>query len=201
MVGTTTRARKKTKEPEVVEERVEEKADDERDTQIKLLSMTVQQHSVNMAVEAQKRDALEAELRQALTETRFELRQLQQSRAKSIDAIKEVKDRCERLNSQYVGHEASIVGMRRDVDRLLDNVLVSSRKNAPQSPQSSVYEEDDVKQKSQLSRDKCRMGTSRAESMVSELDDARSEVSSVTTGYCHSSLEAALAAVRGTRRE
>ena len=78
MVGTTTRARKKTKEPEVVEERVEEKADDERDTQIKLLSMTVQQHSVNMAVEAQKRDALEAELRQALTETRFELRQLQQ---------------------------------------------------------------------------------------------------------------------------
>ena len=51
MVGTTTRARKKTKEPEVVEERVEEKADDERDTQIKLLSMTVQQHSVNMAVE------------------------------------------------------------------------------------------------------------------------------------------------------
>ena len=40
MVGTTTRARKKTKEPEVVEERVEEKADDARDTQIKLLSMT-----------------------------------------------------------------------------------------------------------------------------------------------------------------
>ena len=70
----------------MVEERVEEKADDERDTQIKLLSMTVQQHSVNMAVEVQKRDALEAELRQALTETRFELRQLQQSRAKSIDA-------------------------------------------------------------------------------------------------------------------
>ena len=68
--------------------------------QIKLLSMTVQQHSVNMAVEAQKRDALEAELRQALTETRFELRQLQQSRTKAIDAIKEVKDRCERLNSQ-----------------------------------------------------------------------------------------------------
>ena len=154
-----------------------------------------------LAVEAQKREALEAELRQSLTETRFELRQLQQSRAKAIDAIKEVKDRCERLNSQYVGHAASIVGMRRDVDRLLDNVLVSSRKNAPQSPQSSVYEEDDVKQKSQLSRDKCRMGTSRAESMLSELDDARSEVSSVTTGYCHSSLEAALAAVRGTRRE
>ena len=199
MVGTTTRARKKTKEPE--EERVEEKADDERDTQIKLLSMTVQQHSVNMAVEVQKRDALEAELRQALTETRFELRQLQQSRTKAIDAIKEVKDRCERLNSQYVGHEASIVGLRRDVDRMLDNVLAPSRMNAPQSPISSVYEDDDVKEKSQLSRDKCRMGTSRAESMVSELDDARSEVSSVTTGYCHSSLEAALAAVRGTRQK
>ena len=105
------------------------------------------------------------------------------------------------MNSQYVGHEASMVGMRRDVDPLLDNVLVSSRMNAPQSPQSSVYEDDDVKQKSQLSRDKCRMGTSRAESMVSSLDDARSEVSSVTTGYCHSSLEAALAAVRGTRRK
>ena len=40
-----------------------------------------------------------------------------------------------------------------------------------------------------------------AASRVSELDDARSEVSSVTTGYCHSSLEAALAAVRGARRE
>ena len=66
---------------------------------------------------------------------------------------------------------------------------------------NTMYEDDDVKQKSQLSRDKCRMGTSRAESMVSSLDDARSEVSSVTTGYCHSSLEAALAAVRGTRRE
>ena len=201
MVGTTTRARKKTKEPEVVEERVEEKADDERDTQIKLLSMTVQQHSVNMAVEAQKREALEAELRQSLTETRFELRQLQQSRTKAIDAIKEVKDRCERLNSQYVGHEASIVGLRRDVDRMLDNVLAPSRMNAPQSPISSLYEEEDVKERSQLSRDKCRMGTSRAESMVSSIDDARSEVSSVTTGYCHSSLEAALAAVRGTRRE
>ena len=73
--------------------------------------------------------------------------------------------------------------------------------NAPQSPQSSFYEDDDVTEKSQLPRDKCRMGTSRAESMVSEIDNARSEVSSVTTGYCHSSLEAALAAVRGTRRE
>ena len=74
---------------------------DARDTQLQLLSVKVEQHSVNLAVEAQKREALEAELRQSLTETRVELRQLQQSRAKAIDAIKQVKDRCERLNSQY----------------------------------------------------------------------------------------------------
>ena len=84
MGGTTTRARTKAKELPVVE------ADDARDRQIQLLSMKVEQHSVNLAVEAQKREALEAELRQSLTETRFELRQLQQSRAKAIEVIKAV---------------------------------------------------------------------------------------------------------------
>ena len=119
-----------------------------------------------LAVEAQKREALEAELRQSLTETRFELRQLQQSRAKAIDAIKEVKDRCERLNSQYVVHEASIVGLRRDVDRLLDNMLAPSRMNAPQSPKgSSLYDDDTVVESSELPDTRRRIGTSRAESM------------------------------------
>ena len=41
--------------------------------------MKVAQLSVNLVVEAQKREALEAELRQSLTKTRFELRQLQQA--------------------------------------------------------------------------------------------------------------------------
>ena len=113
-----------------------DKADDSRD-QIRLLSMKVEQHSVNLLVEAQKREALGAELRQSLTETRFELRALQQSRAKAIEAIKAVKERCQQLHSQYVGHEASIVGLRRDVDRLLDGMLTPSRMNAPQSSKGS----------------------------------------------------------------
>ena len=52
-------------------------------------------------------------------------------------------------------------------------------------------------------KDKRRIRASRAESMVSDLDDARSEVSgipSIATGYAHSSLEAALASVRGIRK-
>ena len=51
--------------------------------------MKVAQLSVNLVVEAQKREALEAELRQSLTKTRFELRQLQQSHAKAIEAIQD----------------------------------------------------------------------------------------------------------------
>ena len=90
MGGTTTRARTKAKEPLVVEQSAVDQADDARDRQIQLLSMKVEQHSVNLAVEAQKREALGAELRQSLTETRFELRQLQQSRAKAIEVIKAV---------------------------------------------------------------------------------------------------------------
>ena len=202
MGGTTTRARTKAKELPVVEQSAVDQADDARDRQIQLLSMKVEQHSVNLAVEAQKREALEAELRQSLTETRFELRQLQQSRAKAIEAIKTVKERCQQLHSQYVGHEASIVGLRRDVDRLLDGMLAPSRINAPQSPEgSSLYDDDDVKESRKLPDTRRRVGTSRAESMVSDIDEFRSEVSSITTGYAHSSLESALAAVRGARRE
>ena len=202
MGGTTTRARTKAKEPPVVEQSsAVDKADDSRD-QIRLLSMKVEQHSVNLLVEAQKREALEAELRQSLTETRFELRALQQSRAKAIEAIKAVKERCQQLHSQYVGHEASIVGLRRDVDRLLDGMLTPSRMNAPQSSKgSSLYDDDTVVESSELPDKRRRIGTSRAESMVSDIDDARSELSSVATGYAHSSLESALAALRGARRE
>ena len=188
MGGTTTRARTKAK---VVEEPVVDIADDARATQIELLNMKVEQHSVNLAVEVQKREALEAELRQSLTETRFELRQLQQSRAKAIEAIKDVKEKYQKLHTQYVGRDAAVASLRKDVDRLLDGALAPRRMNAPQSPQSSLYDEEENL------KDKRRIGASRAESMVSDLDDARSEVSSIATGYVHSSLESALASVRG----
>ena len=173
------------------------------------MNAQVEQLSVNLAVEVQKRDALEAEIRQTLTETRFEIRQLQQSRAKAIDAIKAVKEHCQQLQVQYVENEASIAGLRRDVDRLLDDVLAQSRVSAPPIPESVSCHQHDHLQEGQPTPPEIKRTCStnqhrltRAESMVSDLDDARSDVSSsvtVTTGYAHSSLDAALAAIRAMR--
>ena len=116
--------------------------------------------------------ASEAETKQTVTEMRFELRRLQERYAKLLDALREQR-------REHLDTAKQLAALQHMSDKLLTVLRVSSKR-------------DDVTDEMH--------GHTRAESMVSDLDDARSEISSAvsasTARYAHSSLEAARASIR-----
>ena len=136
------------------------------------LSAKISQLQVTVTASDDRRDTSEAETKQTVTEMRFELRRLQERYAKLLDALKEQR-------REHLDTAKQLAALQHMSDKLLTVLRVSSKR-------------DDVTDEMH--------GHTRAESMVSDLDDARSEISSAvsasTARYAHSSLEAARASIR-----
>ena len=140
------------------------------------LSAKISQLQVSVTASDDRRDTREAETKQTVTELRFELRRLQERYAKLLDALRE--QRRERLDTAK-----QLAALQQMSDKLF-TVL--------------CFDKDMSSKRDDTTNEK--HGHTRAESMVSDLDDARSEISSAvsasTARYAHSSLEAARASIR-----
>ena len=128
-----------------------------------------------------RRDTSEAETKQTVTEMRFELRRLQERYAKLLDALREQR--------------------REHLDTAKQLAALQQMRNVRQAvvPGTALSFDKDMSSKRDDATNEVH-GHARAESMVSDLDDARSEISSAvsasTARYAHSSLEAARASIR-----
>jgi hypothetical protein len=140
------------------------------------LSAKISQLQVSVTASEDRRDTSEAETKQTVTEMRFELRRLQERYAKLLDALREQR-------REHLDTAKQLAALQQMSDKLFtalcfDKDMSSKRDDAT----NEVH------------------GHTRAESMVSDLDDARSEISSAvsasTARYAHSSLEAARASIR-----
>ena len=140
------------------------------------LSAKISQLQVTVTASDDKRDTSEAETKQTVTEMRFELRRLQERYAKLLDALREQR-------REHLDTAKQLAALQQVSDKLF-TVLCSDTGRGSKR--------DDATNKMH--------GHTRAESMVSDLDDARSEISSAvsasTARYAHSSLEAARASIR-----
>ena len=142
------------------------------------LSAKVSQLQVSVAASDTRRDISEAETKQTVTELRFELRRLQERYAKLLDALKE-----QRRENIDTAKQLAALG------QMSDKLFTVLRFDEGMSSKH-----DDAMNMSMTH------GQTRAESMVSDLDDARSDISSAisasTAKYAHSSLEAAKSSLR-----
>ena len=191
MGGATTRGRKKATAAESDEPPVEAPEPQWRELQSRVGQLTV-----SLAVAEEKRVAFEAETRQALTEVRFELRNLQQKHYRETQALQE---KCQDLQMKNVACTSTVAALERSIERVLDRVVSSDRSDTMSHADGSRIEQ-------QHSVDDVPPGPGRsdvhlaAEDRMSELDDMRSEVSASTAAYCHSSLDSVRRALAKTRR-
>ena len=111
MGGATTRGRKKATAADADEPTAEAPA-----AQWGELQSRVEQLTVSLAVAEDKRVAFEAETRQAITEVRFELRNLQQKHYRETKALQE---KCQDLQMQNVATKSSVATLERHLDRFL----------------------------------------------------------------------------------
>ena len=140
------------------------------------LSAKISQLQVTVTATDDRRDTSEAETKQTVTEMRFELRCLQERYAKLLDAIREQR-------RDHIETTKQLASLQQMSDKLFTVLRVDTGMSSKR---------DDTTNEMHVH--------TRAESMVSDLDDARSEISSAvsasTARYAHSSLEAARASIR-----
>lgn len=186
MASTTTRASRK---------RAEHEAFAEAQAQKDEMLARIEQIAASHAAAEEKRASFEAELRQAVTEIRFELRTLQEKHSR---ASKQLQERCLQLDVKSMAVTTTIDAFQRSIERLLDRVGPSSLSDAARRVDGARYDEQqDVQPAHQ------RSGIMlAAEDRLSEMDDMRSEASvasTTPTGYCHSSLDSARRALAASR--
>ena len=140
------------------------------------LRAKISQLQVTVTASDDRRDTSEAETKQTVTEMRFELRRLQERYAKLLDALREQR-------RDHIDTAKQLTSLQHMTDKLFTVLRVDTGMSSKC---------DDVRDEGH--------GHTRAESMVSDLDDARTEISSAvsasTVRYAHSSLEAARASIR-----
>jgi len=82
------------------------KQPDEQQQVVAALLSRVTQLEVGIVVAEQKRQATEAELKQSLTEVRFELRRLQESHESAVHAVKELREEVHQLRIKNVADDS-----------------------------------------------------------------------------------------------
>jgi hypothetical protein len=140
------------------------------------LSAKISQLQVTVTASYDRRDTSEAETKQTVTEMRFELRRLQERYAKLLDALREQR-------REHLDTAKQLAALQQVSDKLFTVLCFDKDMSSKRDDAANEMH-----------------GHTRAESMVSDLDDARSEISSAvsasTARYAHSSLKAARASIR-----
>ena len=211
MGGTTTRARTKTKAQPVADATAE---DDDAATAVAIqlaeLSARVHQLSISLALSEQKRDAMESEQRQqrddigmlvqkacAMEERAFH------SAATTKELISEIKDvqgNVSHLEEKLADTRSRLRDVEDDHRKIEESLRSEARKSIEQIKNHVVKQQE--KAERGIADVIGRTVLERAESMVSDLDDARSEVSStvapssVAPRYSHSTIQTARKALR-----
>ena len=186
MASTTTRASRK---------RAEQDATAEAQAQKDEMLAHIEQIAASHAAAEEKRASFEAELRQAVTEVRFELRQLQEKHRR---ASKYLQERCQELDVKSMAVTTTVGAFERSIERLLDRIGSSSLSDAASCADGV---RDDEQKDVQLPHQRVGVALA-AEDRLSEIEDMRSEASVASTrrtGYCHSSLESARRALAASR--
>ena len=152
------------------------------------------------AVEAQH-NAMEAELRQAMLEVKAEQSQLRERYTKLLARQKEQRDAHQQLQLDHVAQKSTISVLERNFDRLLA-VIRSAEVPATHAENAVEQQRAEHEQHVDVISDAGSDVSFAAESRVSELSDLRSEASAASrsTGYAHSSFEAARSALERHRR-
>ena len=122
-------------------------------------------------------------MRQSLTELRFEQRCLQERYATLLEAVKEQRDAHAALAIKQAETAATLATMQCIMEPLITRFVSGA---------------DEQRARASAARAREEMTPTRAESMVSDLLDAHSDVTSAVsaaTGYAHSSADAARAAL------
>ena len=213
MGGTTTRARTKTKAQPVADATAE---DDDAATavapQLAELSTRVHQLSISLALSEQKRDAMESEQRKqrddigmlvqkacAMEERAFH------SAATTKELISEIKDvqgNVSHLEEKLADTRSRLRDVEDDHRKIEESLRSEARKSIEQIKNHVVKQQEKAERGIAIADVIGRTVLERAESMVSDLDDARSEVSStvapssVAPRYSHSTIQTARKALR-----
>ena len=149
------------------------------------------------AVEAQH-NAMEAELRQAMLEVKAGQSQLRERYTKLLARQKEQRDAHQQLQLDHVAQKSTVSVLERNFDRLL---AVIRSAELPETHAENAVEQQRAEQEQHVDVTGSDAGSDvsfAAESRISELSDLRSEASATSrsTGYAHSSFEAAREALR-----
>ena len=210
MGGTTTRARTKAKAQPVADATAEDDdAAAAMATQLADLSARVHQLSISAALSNQKREATDAEhqaLREDIAMLRSKAAAAEERAYHTAATVKELQYKLleEQKNVQDLEEKLADTRSRlRDVEdghRKIEDSMRSKTRDTIEEIKNHV-----VKQQKDLERSALNVGrvvAMRAESMVSDMDDARSQVSSsvaassVPPRYAHSSVESARRGLR-----
>ena len=167
------------------------------------LTARVQQLVVSVSMAEDKRSAMEAELRQKLTEIQFEQRNLQSRYAKLLDSQKRQDEAHQALAQKHVANASVIETVKKNIERLMDRFGLIQSDGKVRRPARTVQDEHvDQDEHVEARSDGGSEVSFVAESRVSELDELRTEVSSfstASTGYAHSSVEAVKKALASQR--
>ena len=196
MGGTTTRGRKKAAAAEA-EPTAPADAAAAHDNE---LQARMEQLMASLTAAEEERTVFEAEMRQKITEVKFEQQKLRERYEQVVASQKEQLDAHHDLQLQHVAIKSSVATLERHLDRFLSVLRASS--DSP-GVTSRVHTNDqhrrehqnvDVDAGSDIGSDT----SFAAESRVSELSDIRSAVSTAasTARYAHSSIEAARKALK-----
>ena len=189
MGGAATRGRKKAVTEE--DEAAVVAAATHRD-EMQACNTRVERLAAALTVAEEKQAAFDAEIRQAVTEVRFELRNMQQTHHR---VSKLLQEKCQDMEKKNVACTSTVATLERNIEHLLDRVVSTDRSDTAShigGTPDERWEEDEPRERSQdLQRSDIKFA---AEDRLSDIEDMRTEVSSATsapTGYCHSSLESA----------
>ena len=145
--------------------------------------------------------AFEAEMRQAMLEMKSEQSQLRERYTKLLARQKEARDAHQQLQLDHVAQKSTISVLERNFDRLL---AVIRSAEVPATHVENVVEQQRAEHEQHVDviSDAGSDVSFAAESRVSDLSDLRSEASAASrsTGYAHSSFEAARSALERHRR-
>lgn len=143
------------------------------------LTARVQSLEANLSVTEEIRSATEAELRQSMTEMKFEMQQLRDRYHKLLADQREQLEACHELQIQNVANTTTLSSLERNMDRFVQ-VLRAGNNPAGSSVPS---EQRSVASKKHQDVDACSESSCtsfRAESRLTELSECRSMVSEPT---------------------
>lgn len=209
MGGTATRARTKKAQPVADATAEDDDAATAVATQLAELSTRVHQLSISLALSEQKRDAMESEQRKQRDDIGMLVQKASAMEERAfhsaatikelISEIKDVQGNVSHVEEKLADTRSRLRDVEDDHRKIEESLRSEARKSIEQIKNHVVKQQDN-----DVAKVIGRTVVNRAESMVSELDDVRSEVSStvapssVAPRYSHSTIQTARKALRRT---